>query len=66
MSEMDEVIKDFLIESLENLDRLDREFVELERAPDGWLLLGAAEAAAGIPTGFQRVVRGELTYLRPA
>jgi len=33
MSEMDEIIKDFLIESLENLDRLDREFVELERAP---------------------------------
>ena len=40
--------------------------VRAAMAPDGWLLLGAAEAAAGIPTGFQRVVRGELTYLRPA
>ncbi len=40
--------------------------VRAAMAPDGWLLLSAAEAAAGIPTGFQRVVRGELTYLRPA
>lgn len=41
MSEMDEVIKDFLIESAENLDRLDREFVELERSPGSRELLAS-------------------------
>lgn len=35
-------------------------------APDGWLLLGAAETSAGTPEGFARVVRGETTFLRPA
>lgn len=41
MDEMDEVIKDFLVESAENLDRLDREFVELERSPDRLDLLAS-------------------------
>ena len=30
---MDDVVKDFLVESYENLDRLDRDFVELEKNP---------------------------------
>ncbi len=30
---MDDLIKDFLVESYENLDRLDRDFVELEKNP---------------------------------
>ncbi|MFN7980643.1 MAG: Hpt domain-containing protein [Vicinamibacterales bacterium] len=29
----DEIVKEFLVESLENLDRLDRDFVELEQRP---------------------------------
>src|SRR5271168_5597682 len=29
----DEIVKDFLVESYENLDRLDRDFVGLERNP---------------------------------
>ena len=33
MGEMDEVIKEFLVESHENLDRLDRELVDLEKDP---------------------------------
>lgn len=33
MEEMDEIIGDFLVESYENLDRLDRELVELEQDP---------------------------------
>lgn len=41
MSEMDEVLKDFLVESTENLDRLDREFVELEASPDRLDLLAS-------------------------
>ncbi len=31
---MDELVSEFLIESYENLDQLDREFVELEKSPD--------------------------------
>jgi two-component system chemotaxis sensor kinase CheA len=30
---MDDVVKDFLVESYENLDRMDRDFVELEKNP---------------------------------
>src|SRR5689334_20342011 len=30
---MDEVVKDFLVESYENLDRLDQDFVELDKQP---------------------------------
>ena len=33
MGEMDEVVKEFLVESYENLDRLDRDLVALEKAP---------------------------------
>ena len=34
MSEMDEAIREFLVESYENLDRLDTEMVVLEEKPD--------------------------------
>lgn len=34
MDEMDEIIEEFLVESHENLDRLDEEFVRLEDDPD--------------------------------
>ncbi|MCC6988103.1 MAG: Hpt domain-containing protein, partial [Acidobacteria bacterium] len=34
MSELDDVVKEFLVESYENLDALDRALVELEQAPD--------------------------------
>ena len=30
---MDEIVAEFLVESYENLDRLDRDFVELEKNP---------------------------------
>ena len=33
MDEMDEVVSEFLVESYENLDRLDRDLVDLERDP---------------------------------
>jgi two-component system chemotaxis sensor kinase CheA len=33
MSESDELVKEFLVESYENLDRLDRDFVALEKDP---------------------------------
>jgi two-component system chemotaxis sensor kinase CheA len=39
---MDEIIEEFLAESHENLDRLDREFLELESDP------GSAEILAGV------------------
>src|SRR5579863_2090739 len=39
---MDEIIKDFLIESAENLDRLDQDLVKLEGAPS------SSELIAGI------------------
>src|SRR5271156_2378929 len=42
MSENDgEIVKDFLIESYENLDRLDRELVGLEKNPDDGDALGS-------------------------
>ena len=34
MGEMDEVVREFLVESHENLDRLDRELVDLEKVPE--------------------------------
>ena len=40
MSEMDEIIKEFLVESNDNLDQLDRDLVELEKDPDSTELLG--------------------------
>jgi len=36
---MDEIVKDFLIESNENLDRLDQELVKLESCPSSKELL---------------------------
>jgi two-component system, chemotaxis family, sensor kinase CheA len=38
---MDEIVKDFLIESNENLDRLDQELVKLESDPSSTSLLGS-------------------------
>ena len=38
---MDEIVKDFLIESHENLDRLDQELVKLESAPSSTDLLAS-------------------------
>jgi two-component system chemotaxis sensor kinase CheA len=40
MSEMDEIIKEFLVESNDNLDQLDRDLVELEKDPSSVELLG--------------------------
>ena len=33
MGEMDDIVKDFLVESNENLDQLDRDLVTLEKDP---------------------------------
>jgi two-component system chemotaxis sensor kinase CheA len=41
MEDMDEVVQEFLVESHENLDRLDREFVELESDPTSRPLLAS-------------------------
>ena len=41
MEDMDEVVQEFLVESRENLDRLDREFVELENDPTSRPLLAS-------------------------
>jgi two-component system, chemotaxis family, sensor kinase CheA len=38
---MDEIVKDFLIESNENLDRLDQELVKLESEPSSKELLAS-------------------------
>jgi two-component system chemotaxis sensor kinase CheA len=40
MNEMDIIIKEFLVESNENLDQLDRDLVQLEREPASHELLG--------------------------
>jgi len=39
MGEMDDIIKEFLVESLENLDQMDRDLVALEEKPDSLELL---------------------------
>jgi two-component system chemotaxis sensor kinase CheA len=36
---MDEIVQDFLVESLENLDKLDNDFIALEKNPDDRALL---------------------------
>jgi two-component system chemotaxis sensor kinase CheA len=41
MGEMDYIIKEFLIESTEGLDQLDRDFVKLEKTPDSKDLLAS-------------------------
>ena len=40
MEEMDEVVAEFLVESYENLDRLDRDLVDLEQNPSADKLAG--------------------------
>lgn len=39
MSEMDELVKEFLVESYDNLDQLDRDFVALEQDPSDTAIL---------------------------
>ncbi len=34
MDELDDIIKEFLVESYENLDQLDRDLLSLEETPD--------------------------------
>ena len=53
---MREVIDEFLVESHENLDQLDRDFVTLERAPDDLEVLASVfrtihtiKGTAGLP-----------------
>ena len=41
MSEMDDAIREFLVESYENLDRLDTEMVQLEERPDDTQILAS-------------------------
>ncbi len=41
MDEIDEIVQEFLVESHENLDQLDRDLVALERAPGSRDLLGS-------------------------
>ncbi len=40
MGEWDDIIKEFLVESNENLDQLDQDFIELEKNPSSKELLG--------------------------
>ena len=66
MSEMDAIVKEFLIESNENLDRLDRDLIELEKDPTSQPML--AEIFRTIhsikgATGFLGFVKlGEVTH----
>ena len=53
MSEMDDVVKEFLVESYENLDRLDRDLVELEKAPDTVITLATGEKIVVLETAAQ-------------
>jgi two-component system chemotaxis sensor kinase CheA len=41
MGDMDDIVKDFLVESYENLDKLDRDFVALETDPTAADKLGS-------------------------
>ncbi len=41
MNELDQLIKEFLVESYENLDQLDRDLVELEKDPNDRARLGS-------------------------
>ena len=41
MGDMDEIVKEFLVESYENLDQLDRDFVTLETDPTAADKLGS-------------------------
>ena len=41
MEDMDEIVQEFLVESHENLDQLDRDLVALEQSPGSRELLGS-------------------------
>src|SRR5271156_1634657 len=41
MNDSDDIVKEFLIESYENLDRLDRDLVTLEKDPQDGEILGS-------------------------
>ena len=41
MSEVDEIVQEFLVESYENLDQLDQDLVALEQEPESRALLGS-------------------------
>jgi two-component system, chemotaxis family, sensor kinase CheA len=41
MNESDEIVKEFLVESHENLDRLDRDLITLEKTPSDRAILGS-------------------------
>ncbi len=41
MDEMDEVLGEFVVESYENLDQLDRDLVTLEESPSNPAVLGS-------------------------
>src|SRR3954452_11939098 len=65
-NEIDEVVQEFLLESYENLDRLDDEFLELERDPSSGEVLASIfrtihtiKGTAGF-LGFDRL--GQLTH----
>lgn len=61
MEALDEIVKEFLVESYENLDRLDQDFVRLEKSPADRETLGnlfrvlhTLKSSAGM-FGFQRL-----------
>jgi two-component system chemotaxis sensor kinase CheA len=61
MSEMDEIVREFLVESNEGLDQMDRDLVELEKRPDSADLLASIfraihtiKGTSGV-LGFQRL-----------
>jgi two-component system chemotaxis sensor kinase CheA len=41
MDDSDDIVKDFLVESYENLDRLDRDLITLEKSPNDREILGS-------------------------
>ena len=41
MDDCDDIVKEFLVESYENLDRLDRELITLEKNPNDREILGS-------------------------
>ena len=66
MSEMDAIVKEFLLESNENLDRLDRDLLELEKDPTSQPMLAeifrtihSIKGATGF-LGFAKL--GEVTH----
>ena len=57
MSEMDEVIQDFLVESYEALEQIDQELIILEEDPD------SSESLASIFRGVH-TIKGTCGFLR--